>query len=153
MTLTLEHGGAFPIDLAVLAIGAQPIAGGTMYLDDAGRDVPDQLLKARFSQAWVATAARLNPVYRGLAAVGFAAWLLQIGQALVRRRISAGLIVCTALLAAVAARLLILSLIDALSFVAATHSYTLPGTALLVLFSVLSLREAIAGFAGGPKPA
>jgi hypothetical protein len=146
MTLTLEHGGAVPIDLATLENGAHDVAGGTLWLDDAGRDVPEQLLKTRFSKAWLAAAARLSPVFRGLAALGVAAWLLQLGRALVRRRISMGLVVCTALLASVAARLVILSLIDALSFVAATHSYALPGIVLLVLFSVLSLGEAIAGF-------
>jgi hypothetical protein len=152
VTLALEHGGVVPIDLATLAAGGQQVGGGTLWLDDAGRQAPEPLLKTRFSQAWLAVAASLNPVFRGLAALGFAAWLLQLGRALARRRVTTGLIVCTALLASVAARLVILSLIDALSFVAATHSYALPGIALLVLFSVLSLSEAIAGLRRREQP-
>jgi hypothetical protein len=142
--LTPEGGAPVRLDLNALGVGEHRIAGGTFYVDS--RDSLDGgthggLLKVRFSHAWLALVARLNPVYRALAVAGVAAWGVLVAVALVRRRISTGLVVCTALLAAVATRVLILSLIDALSFVAASFGYGVPGIVLLVLFSVLSLHE------------
>jgi len=63
-----------------------------------------------------------------------------------RRRLTAGVVICTALLASVAARAVILAIIDALSFRAASKLYALCGMMLLVMFSVYALHEAVAGF-------
>jgi hypothetical protein len=142
--LTPEGGAPVHLDLNGLGPGAHRIAGGTFYVDSV--DTPagatrGGLLKVRLSRAWLAVVARLNPIYRALAVSGAAAYGALVIAALARRRISTGLVICTALLAAVATRVLILSLIDALSFVAASFGYGVPGIVLLVLFSVLSLHE------------
>jgi hypothetical protein len=142
--LTPEGGAPVHLDLNALGVGEHRIAGGTFYVDSV--DSPagaarGGLLKVRLSRAWLALVARLNPIYRALAVSGAAAYGVLVAAALVRRRLSTGLVVCTALLAAVATRVLILSLIDALSFVAASFAYGVPGIVLLVLFSVLSLQE------------
>jgi hypothetical protein len=94
---------------------------------------------------------KLNPLFRGLVFAGLAAYLVAAGAALVRRRLSAGLVVCTALLASVAARAVMLALVDALSFSAASQNYALPAIALLVLFSVLALGEAVSPLLRRPR--
>ena len=135
-----DGAAAVPIDFARLGKGAHPVAGGTLYIDSGG-DPARALLRTRISDAWLTAAARLDPLFRGLVLLGGAGWLLLALLSLVRRRITVGFLVCTGLLASVLARAVILSLIDALSFVAASHGYALAGAILLVMFSVLVLAE------------
>lgn len=147
VTIALEGGPAAPLDLAALTRGGHQLGGATLYLDDTGDDGTSALLKTRLSQAWLHVVTKLPPVYRGLLVIGGLAYLALLAQAVVRRRLTAGLVVCTALLASAATRALVLALIDALSFRAASSAYALPGIALLVMFSVYALLEAAAQLA------
>jgi hypothetical protein len=142
-TLAFADGARLTLDLAAPAPGARQVAGGVLNVEGAGPPKPPPLLKNRFSQAWLAAEARLPGLYRGLVALGAAAWLFLLGRAVARRQASAGLVVCTGLLAAVAARMVLLALIDALSFAAASPAYCLPGILLLTAFSVLAVGEAV----------
>jgi hypothetical protein len=147
LQVTAEGGAPDHIDLNALGVGEHRVAGGTFYLDSvdgASRSGAEALLKTRFSRAWLDLAARAQPAWRVLVGLGLAAYAILLVVALVRRRFSTGLVVCSALIAAIAARVAILALIDALAFAAATFSYALPAILLLVLFSVLSLRELLA---------
>jgi hypothetical protein len=147
LSIALEGGATASMDLATLARGAHPIDRATLYLDDTGDSGASALLKTRLSNAWLHLETKLPLLYRGLLAAGGVAYLLLLARALARRRLTAGLVICTALLASVAARAVILALIDALSFRAASYPYSLPGIALLVMFSVYALQEAAAQLA------
>lgn len=144
VTITLEDGQGFPLDLARLPkAGPVPLGPAELYVDSNVASVPDTFLKAGLSRKWVAFASGLNPFYRILLAVGAVAFLILLVRAVVVRRLSLGLVVCTALAAAVATRVVILALIDALSFPAANFSYGLPAVPLLVLFAVVAIHEAL----------
>jgi hypothetical protein len=141
-----EGGAAQPMDLAKLGAGTHPIGAATLHVDRASGG--DGLIKARFSSAWVEAASRLSPLFRALLLVGGAAYVVLAARAALRRRLSTGLVVCTALLGAALARALILALIDALSFDAATVTYVLPAIPLLLIGAVIALHEAATGLAG-----
>lgn len=149
VTIALEGGSAAAIDLASVTRGGHQIGGATFYLDDAGDDGASALLKTRLSNAWLHVETKLPPLYRGLLVAGGVAYLLLLVRAAARRRLTTGLVICTALLASAATRAVILALIDALSFHAASPSYALPGAALLVMFSAYALQEAAAQLALG----
>lgn len=142
--LTPDGGAPIPFDLAKVERGSNKLGPAELFLDDAGNDQAAPFLKERLSKAWIATAARLNPLYRGLLALGVAAYVGLLIVALHRRQVSAPVIIGGALILAVAARSLILALADALAFRATSNAYALPGALMLVLFSVY----AIAGLVG-----
>jgi hypothetical protein len=147
LKVTPDGGAPAHLDLNALDAGEHRIGGGTFYVDSIdgpAADVRGRLLKLRLSRAWIGFAAQLNPLYRALVVLGAGAYGALLVAGVARRRVSTRLVVCTALLAATGARLVILALIDALSFVAASFSYAIPGIVLLVLFSVVALRELLA---------
>lgn len=151
ITLALEGGPATTLDLAALTRGGHPLGGGTLYLDDTGDDGTSALLKTRLSHAWLQVETKLQPFYRALLVVAGLAYLALLARAVMRRRLTVGLVICTALLASASTRALILALIDALSFRAASTPYALPGIALLVMFGVYALQEAAAELAQARK--
>lgn len=144
LDLQMEGGGATPLDLAATATGAHGIPGGQIFIDEMTGDGGERLLKSRFSRAWLEFVSRLNPVFRGLVFFGCFAYLVLVGASVVQRRISAALVVCTALLAAVTTRAVILALIDALSFTAANATYALAAVPLLLMFSTLAAHQVVA---------
>jgi hypothetical protein len=132
------------VDLAGLGTGPHQLGHARLYVDTVGPD-NQQFLKTRLSQLWLALSVRLNPLYAAIVYAGLAAFVLLLGQSLVRRRIEFPVLLATALLGAVAARALILALIDALSFPAADHVYALPALPLLMLFAIVSLHACVRG--------
>lgn len=149
--MVLDGGPATPVDLAALKAGAHQIGGAQLYLDDVGGDGSASLLKVRLSNIWLHAETKLPRLYRGLLLAGGLAYLVVLAQIVARRRLTAGAVICTALLASVCARAVILAIIDALSFRAASKPYALPGMILLVMFSVYALQQAAAGFRRGRR--
>jgi len=143
--MVVDGGPALPVDLATLGTGSHQIGGAQLYLDNDGGDGSASLLKARLSRIWLHAESKLPKVYRGLLLAGLLAYLVVLARAAARRRITLGVVICTALFASVAARTVILAMIDALSFRAASKLYALPGMMLLVMFSVYALTEALGG--------
>lgn len=142
--LTPEGGAPIPMDLATVVRGSNRLGAAELFFDDAGNDQSAPFLKERLSRAWVAVAARLNPLYRGVLVLGLVAYLGLLVLAARRRELAAPVVIGGALILAVAARSLILALADALAFRATSNAYALPGMLILVLFSVY----AVAGLIG-----
>lgn len=140
----LESGATHRIDLAEMKPGRlQPLGRAEMYVDAAEADLPQAYLRTAFSKRWVEFASQLSPLYRALLIAGGLAFAVMLARAVVTRRLSVALVVCTALAAAVATRIVILALIDALSFPAANVGYGLPAMPLLVLFAVVALHDVL----------
>ena len=146
--LRFGDGEALPVDLNTLAAGGRPAGGGTFYVDAVGPGAPTPLLKIRFSEAWVGLAVRLNPIFRLVAMLGLLGALGALVQAVIVRRITPLAVISLALVGAVAARTLILALIDALSFPAANPVYAQPAVPLLLLLSVITGQAAVRGAVG-----
>ena len=141
--LVRSGGGAQEVDFATLRPGGDEVAGGWLQIDalvvEGGHPTT---LKAAFSAAWSRFAGALNPLYATLAVGGAITWLALICDDLRRRRLTYISVLATALAGAVVARMLVLALIDALSFPAADHAYALPAAPLIVLFAVATLTAA-----------
>ncbi len=149
VTIVPDGGGApVTLDLSTPVQGPHPVAGGTLHIDVGGSNDKD-LFKTRLSRAWLALEGHLAPLFRALVIMGILAYAARLALALIRREVSVGLAVCTGLIGSVFARMMILALIDALSFRAATQAYSLPGIALLLMFSVLALHELAAALLSG----
>jgi hypothetical protein len=146
--LRFGNGESLRVDLNAMATGGRPAGGGTFYVDAVGPGAPKPLLKARFSDAWVGLAVRLNPLFRLVALLGVAGAVGAIVHAAIARRVTPLAVISVALAGAIAARILILALIDALSFPAANPVYAQPAIPLLLLLTVIVSHAAISG-AGG----
>ncbi|WP_374469900.1 hypothetical protein [Phenylobacterium sp.] len=146
--LRLADGTSHPVDLNALGPGPHAFGGATLFVDAIGPQPAQPLLKTRFSQAWLDLVIRLSPLFRALAVLGVAAALVVVALAAIRRRITPAAILCVALAGAVAARILILALIDALSFPAANNVYALPAVPLLLMLCVVALHGVLTPAAG-----
>ena len=142
VTVRLEDGSAWPVDLAALKVGPTPVGAATLYVDENVSHGSETVLRSKFSQAWVKFASRLNGAFRGLLAAGALAFAGLVAHAIAVRRISLALVVCTALLAGVAARVTLLAVIDAVAFWATGYGYALPGVPLLLIAAIIALAEA-----------
>jgi hypothetical protein len=144
VTLRLADGASFPIDLNRLELGPHKFGRAQLFVDAVGPEPARPLLKTRFSQAWVSFAVGLTPLFQALAVAGVASALAVLVMAAARRRLTLAAVLCVALGGAVAARILILGLIDALSFPAANNVYALPAIPLLLILCVIALHAALA---------
>lgn len=146
ITLATPGRAAQQIDLAALARGPYAVGGAQMFVEAAAEPGAEPYLKLRFSDQWSKAAARLNPLYMALTVAGLAAYAALCVIAVRRRILFPTLIICTALIGGVAARAIILALIDALSFPAIDAGYALPAAPLLVVFAIFALSGLLQQF-------
>jgi len=88
---------------------------------------------------YIALAPRIQIAHVVANIAGFAAFLALVGISLVTRRASLNLLACGVLFTAVAARVVLVALVDATSFPAVANHYLLPASVLTVAFGTLAL--------------
>ncbi|MCR5877658.1 hypothetical protein [Phenylobacterium sp. J367] len=136
--LRFQDAPGVTVDLKALEPGGWPAGLGTFYVDAVEPDAARPLLKTRFSNGWMAVARGLNPLFRVVAVLGVLAAIVVVIRSLLARRITPLAVLCVALAGAVAARVLILALIDALSFPAANPVYAMPAAPLILMLAVVA---------------
>jgi hypothetical protein len=122
-----------------LTLGPQKTSDRSRLFLEASNVGGFETIRDRVGLGYLALVPRIQIVHLAVNLAGFVAFLVLLIVALVERRVPFHLLAAGVLFAAVAARVVLVALVDATSFRAVTSHYLLPASVLTVAFSTVAL--------------